>query len=116
VYFLLDRIVLKNNLNPRNIANNARPIRRRAFEKAEVFLGLVVGRVSGILGVSRPDALAILGSPAIGFASGGKVLGGGLCGLLGLAVLDFVVFHRCHFLSFLYLNYSTKEACCQASF
>ena len=103
-------------------ANKRPPRTSRPLRKKPSFLGLVVGGVSiifgvsGILGVSRPDALAILGFPAIGLAGGGEVLSDGLCGLLGSAVLNFEVFHRYHFLSFLYLNCIIEGLVCQAFF
>ena len=54
---------------------------------------LVVGGVAGVFGVGFPHTAALVGLPAEGAASSGKVLGGDLCGLLGLSVADFVVEH-----------------------
>lgn len=61
---------------------------------------LVVGRVAGIFGVGFPYTAAVVGLPAEGVASSGKVLGSGLCGLLGLSIADFVVEHF-NYLSFI---------------
>lgn len=47
-----------------------------------------------------PDAFAILGSPSQVPAGSLEVLGGGLCGGLGLGVLDFVKVHFLYPLSF----------------
>ena len=61
---------------------------------------LVIGGVAGIFGVGSPHTAALVGLPADGAASGDKVLGSNLCGLLGLGVADFVVEH------FDYLSFS----------
>ena len=79
--------------------------------KAEVALGLVP-----IADLSRPYTTAVLGFPTNLLAGDGEGASRSFCGLLGLGVLDFVEFHSYHFLSFLYLNYSTGLFICQAFF
>ena len=96
--------------------NSARLHSRRAAEVSAIqgqknkpsFLGLVVGRVSCVFGVCVPNAFAILRSPAIGFASGGKIFGGSLCGFLGLGVANFEIGHNFQFLSFCTLIIARK--------
>ena len=49
---------------------------------------LVVGGVAGVFGVGFPHTAALIGPPTEGAASGGEILSGGLCGLLGLDIAD----------------------------
>jgi hypothetical protein len=57
-----------------------------------------------------------LGLPTNLLAGDCKGASRSFCGLLGLGVLDFVKTHIYHFLSFLYLNYSTLLGICQPPF
>lgn len=63
-----------------------------------------------------PYAFAVLGPPSQVPTGGLEVLGGSLCGSLGLGVLDFVEVHFCIPLSFICLYYSTRYAVCQVFF
>ena len=56
--------------------------------KKPSFLGLV-----SVFGGGYPHATAVAGLPSLSLAGFTKVLCGGLCGLLGLSILDFVEFH-----------------------
>ena len=79
--------------------------------KAEVSLGSI-----SVADLCRPHTAAILGFPTDLLAGDGESASRSFCGLLGLGVLDFIKTHIYHFLSFLYLNYSTDFWICQEFF
>ena len=54
---------------------------------------LILGGIGRIFSIGFPHATALIGLPANGSAGSGEILGGDLCGLLGLGVADFVVEH-----------------------
>ena len=98
---LLDRmlfVILHKNVWDCIIIQKFRPQRQsavgaRAMPHKQDNPALVAGGVAGIFGIGFPHTAAVVGLPAEGAASSGKVLGSGLCGLLGLSIADFVVEH-----------------------
>ena len=82
------QIAQKFFIRPLEGAKTARNNQVRAAQRPRLPSALVAIFKRGF-----PDAFAVLGPPAQIPAGGLEVLGGGLCGGLGLGVLDFVEVH-----------------------
>ena len=82
------QIAQKFFVRPLEKANAARGARTRAAQRPRLPSAFVAIFKRGF-----PDAFAILGPPSQILAGGLEVLGSGLCGDLGLGVLDFVEVH-----------------------